>query len=137
MKTNQINNSANGLAPLLHPRAIDGDAVEAWTEVFPGIRVRHRFRLKGFYAPELDGGIPDQGKAAKELLQAILDRGRCAVNTDKPRQDRYGRWVVTLYEDGKAIDPFTAIFPYNLTEAQHAEDLALAKRNRSRNGGAL
>lgn len=117
---------------LTAPRAIDGDTIEAQVHLGFDVHLTARFRLKGFYAPELNGGMPDQGLAAQKLLQAALEGKALAFRKRGSKKDNCGRWLITLLIDGVAADPFTTIFPYQMTEENHAADLRAQKANQGR-----
>lgn len=132
MKLDQKAAPTEHVYELLDCRAVDGDTIEARVDLGFSVLTIQRFRLKGFYAPELDGGMPDQGRAARDVLQAVLARSRCTVKRRGMRKDNCGRYLITLLLDGVAADPFLVLYPYQMTEANHAADLRAQKANKGR-----
>ncbi len=132
MKLNQKAAPSEHVYELTDCRAVDGDTIEAKVDLGFNVLTIQRFRLKGFYAPELDGGMPDQGRSARDLLQAVLQRSKCTVKRRGMRKDNCGRYLITLLLDGVPADPFMTIFPYQMTEANHAADLRVQKANKGR-----
>jgi endonuclease YncB( thermonuclease family) len=56
-------------------RVIDGDTFEARVQVWPGLAMTTKVRLRGIDAPELNGRCADErskGEAARATLSAIL-----------------------------------------------------------------
>lgn len=137
MKTNQraANHADHFQASTCH--AVDGDTIIA--EINLGFHTTHsaRIRLKGFYAPELDGRTPEQGIAARKTLQDALNGHQVTFPKRGARQDNYGRWLLELWIDGQPAIPEGTIWPYQMDERAHAEDLKAAKANRARKRGAL
>jgi endonuclease YncB( thermonuclease family) len=72
-------------------RMIDGDTLEARVQVWPGIAITSRVRLRGIDAPEMCARCADeQAKAivARDALIRILSEG--SVGIASVTQDKYG-----------------------------------------------
>lgn len=76
-------------------RAIDGDTIEAELDLGFGIRFIGRFRVRGFYAPEMrEAGGPE----AKVRAQELLDSGVAVLRSHKGQT--FGRWLADLELEG-------------------------------------
>lgn len=137
MRTHQVATPHTERFILFKCEAVDGDTIDAWVELGFSVCVQQRFRLKGFFAPELDGATPENGLAAKIQLQAALEGKTITVPRRGMRKDKFGRWLVTIEIDGVAADPFIALFPYQMSEHAHALDLSFARNAKRLKGGAL
>jgi endonuclease YncB( thermonuclease family) len=91
--------SARGGVQLGHPaevlRVIDGDTFEARVNLWPGLDVTTRVRLRGIDAPELRARCDSErvkAEAAREALRAILDQGEVTIG--HVMLDKYGGRVV-------------------------------------------
>ena len=83
----------------VHPaevlRVIDGDTFEARVNLWPGLAITTRVRLRGIDAPELKArcdGERVKAEAARERLRAILDQGEIGIS--RVTLDKYGGRVV-------------------------------------------
>lgn len=113
---------------LINPRAIDGDAIDALVEIGFDVHLRLRFRLRGFFAPELGGALHNQGEAAAKMLQAWLDSHNCSILRRPIKRDKYGRWVGTLVSDGKPTNPVDVLGELQMGEIQHKLQLENSRR---------
>lgn len=125
------------ILPLRLWRVIDGDSIEAWVELPLSCSLQKRIRLKGFYAPELNGATPTQALAAAQRLKEALDRTNPAIMVRGSREDLHGRLVATLILGGIAANPHEVLGPYQLSERDHAADLRAAKQNKAQGKQAL
>jgi endonuclease YncB( thermonuclease family) len=85
-------------------RVIDGDTFEARINLWPGLEVTTRVRLRGIDAPELKARCDDErikAEAARDALRAMLDQGEVGIT--RVTLDKYGGRVVA--------DAFTAATP--------------------------
>lgn len=76
-------------------RVIDGDTFEARVNLWPGLDVTTRVRLRGIDAPELKARCGEErvkAEAALDALRALLDEGE--VNISHVTLDKYGGRVV-------------------------------------------
>jgi endonuclease YncB( thermonuclease family) len=76
-------------------RVIDGDTFEARVNLWPGLDITTRVRLRGIDAPELKArcdGERVRAEAAREALRAILDQGEVGIS--RVTLDKYGGRVV-------------------------------------------
>lgn len=128
MTTSQLTCTIPPHYALTSCRAIDGDAIEALVMLPLGVAVRTRIRLRGFFAPELNGSQPAAAVMAKERLQAALDSHQCHILSRGSREDRYGRLAAYLLLDGRAADPNAILGPCQLSEADHDRDLKHSRR---------
>jgi endonuclease YncB( thermonuclease family) len=72
-------------------RVIDGDTFEARVQVWPGIAITSRVRLRGIDAPEMRARCADEqakAVAARDALVRILSEG--SVGIARITQDKYG-----------------------------------------------
>jgi endonuclease YncB( thermonuclease family) len=90
---------ASGSVRMAHPaevvRVIDGDTFEARVNLWPGLDVTTRVRLRGVDAPELKARCNEErskAEAARAALRAILDRGEVGIS--HVTLDKYGGRVV-------------------------------------------
>jgi endonuclease YncB( thermonuclease family) len=94
--TSQVQSNAVRMA---HPaevlRVIDGDTFEARVNLWPGLDVTTRVRLRNIDAPELKARCDEErfkAEAAREALRAILDQGEVGIS--HVTLDKYGGRVV-------------------------------------------
>jgi endonuclease YncB( thermonuclease family) len=88
-----------GPARAVHPaevlRVIDGDTFEARVNLWPGLDITTRVRLRGVDAPELKARCDEErfkAEAAREALRTILDQGEVGIS--HVTLDKYGGRVV-------------------------------------------
>lgn len=97
-------------------RVIDGDTFEARVNLWPGLAVTTRVRLRGIDAPELKARCDEErskAEAARDALRAMLDQGE--VGIDHVTLDKYGGRVVADASTAATPDVSAA-----LLEAGHA-----------------
>lgn len=107
--------------------AVDGDTIRCIIEVGLGIHKEARVRLRGFYAPEINGASPDSGFQAKARLQAFLDGNKLYLLNMGMKIDKYGRTVAALWWADRQVDPSEVLGSLQLTVDQHRADLAIAQ----------
>jgi endonuclease YncB( thermonuclease family) len=76
-------------------RVIDGDTFEARIQVWPGIAITTKVRLRGIDAPEMKANCREEAlkaDAARMALQSMLAQGGVTVTRVSP--DKYGGRVV-------------------------------------------
>jgi endonuclease YncB( thermonuclease family) len=76
-------------------RVVDGDTFEARVNLWPGLDITTRVRLRGIDAPEMKGRCGEErnkAEAAREALRAILDQGE--VGIAQVSLDKYGGRVL-------------------------------------------
>ena len=76
-------------------RVLDGDTFEARVQIWPGIAITTRVRLRGIDAPELRARCPEErlkAEAARDALSAMLADGH--VGIAQVTLDKYGGRVV-------------------------------------------
>lgn len=110
------------------PRAVDGDTLDAMIILPLGVHLRRRIRLKGFYAPELDGSSPEAGHRAKALLQGFCEKGGLYLRCTGMKEDNHGRLVGELYVNNLPVDPSEVLCELQLTPEAHRADVAFARR---------
>ena len=88
-----------GLRRTAHPvevlRVIDGDTFDARVNLWPGLYITTRVRLRGIDAPEVKARCPQERAAAdvaRNALQGILDQGETGIA--RVTLDKYGGRVV-------------------------------------------
>ena len=85
---------APGAAWRIRPRCcgcIDGDTFEARVNLWPGLDVTTRVRLRGIDAPEMKARCDEErikAEAARDALRAILDQGEVGIIARHARQVR-------------------------------------------------
>lgn len=79
-------------------RVIDGDTVDVTIDLGFRVYLGQRIRLAGIDAPEVS---TDEGKDARDFLRRTLPPGQHVVlTTERPRDDKYGRFLATVMKDG-------------------------------------
>jgi endonuclease YncB( thermonuclease family) len=76
-------------------RVVDGDTFEARVQVWPGLAITSKIRLRGIDAPELKANCAEEQRradAARAALQTMLAAG--GVGVFNVSQDKYGGRVV-------------------------------------------
>lgn len=76
-------------------RVVDGDTFEARVNLWPGLDITTRVRLRGIDAPEMKarcGEERNKAEAARDALRAILDQGE--VGIAQASLDKYGGRVL-------------------------------------------
>jgi len=80
---------------MAHPtqvlRVIDGDTFEARVNLWPGLDMNTRVRLRGVDAPEMKARCGEErikAEAARDALRAILDQGEVGIS--RVTLDKYG-----------------------------------------------
>ena len=87
--------AARGLHPVEVLRVLDGDTFEARVNLWPGLDITTRVRLRGNDAPELKARCNDErvkAEAAREALRSILNQGEVGISN--VTLDKYGGRVV-------------------------------------------
>jgi endonuclease YncB( thermonuclease family) len=76
-------------------RVFDGDTFEARVNLWPGLNVTTRVRLRGIDAPEMKAHCSEErtrAEAARGALQALLDQGEVGIS--RVILDKYGGRVL-------------------------------------------
>ncbi len=103
--------AVDGTSPLraVHPahvvRVLDGDTFEARVNVWPGLEITTKVRLRGIDAPELRARCSEEAtkaQAARAALAAILAEG--TVGISKVTLDKYGGRVIATASTRKTAD---------------------------------
>ena len=88
-------------------RVVDGDTVDL--DIDLGLRVtsRQRCRLFGLNAPEVRGSEREAGLLATDWLLTRLkevedEDGLITISTHKDKRGKYGRYLVTLFDESGA-----------------------------------
>ncbi len=87
--------AARGLHPVEVLRVLDGDTFEARVNLWPGLDITTRVRLRGIDAPELKARCNDErvkAEAARDALRSILNQGEVGISN--VTLDKYGGRVV-------------------------------------------
>ncbi len=91
-------------------RVIDGDTFEARVNLWPGLDVTTRVRLRGIDAPELKARCGEErikAEAARDALRAILDQGEVGIR--HVTLDKYGGRVVADASTQRTPDVSSAL----------------------------
>jgi endonuclease YncB( thermonuclease family) len=86
-------------------RVFDGDTFEARVQVWPGLEITTKVRLRGIDAPELRARCAEEralAESARGALSALLARGRVGIRQVK--LDKYGGRVVAEASAGNTQD---------------------------------
>jgi endonuclease YncB( thermonuclease family) len=80
---------------MAHPaevlRVIDGDTFEAKVNLWPGLDITTKVRLRGIDAPEMKARCGEErvkAEAARDALRSILDQGEVGIS--RVTLDKYG-----------------------------------------------
>jgi micrococcal nuclease len=86
-------------------RIVDGDTIDCDVDMgFRAWRMNERFRLADINAPEVRGPEREQGKAATAFVKSLIQPGdEITIETAKD-PDNFGRWIATVYIDGKSLN---------------------------------
>jgi endonuclease YncB( thermonuclease family) len=91
--------TAWGAAQATHPaevlRVIDGDTFEARVNLWPGLNITTRVRLRGIDAPEMRARCGEErikAEDARDALRRMLDQGNVGIT--RVTLDKYGGRVV-------------------------------------------
>lgn len=82
-------------------RIVDGDTLHLDVDLGFDVRRQDSFRLYGINAPEMS---TEEGKAAKVWLAEALKDGVDMVTTHKDQREKYGRYLATLWVDGRNVN---------------------------------
>jgi endonuclease YncB( thermonuclease family) len=96
-------------------RVIDGDTFEAQVNLWPGLAITTRVRLRGIDAPELKARCNDErikAEAARDALRAILDQGEVGIS--RVTLDKYGGRVVADASTQRTADVSAALLDAGL-----------------------
>jgi endonuclease YncB( thermonuclease family) len=91
-------------------RVIDGDTFEARVQVWPGLAITTKVRLRGIDAPELNGRCAEEqrkGEAARAALGAILAEPDLLVF--RVSLDKYGGRVLAAAATAQTADVSQAL----------------------------
>jgi endonuclease YncB( thermonuclease family) len=84
---------------MTHPaevlRVLDGDTFEAQVNLWPGLAITTRVRLRGIDAPEMKARCGEErakAEAARDALRTLLDQGDVGIS--RVSLDKYGGRVV-------------------------------------------
>ncbi len=102
--------AAESLYPAQLVRVIDGDTFEARVQVWPGIEVTTRVRLRGIDAPELSAACPVElalAEAAHAALDRMLTSGPIRIRA--VTLDKFGGRVLAAVSAGSTADVATAL----------------------------
>lgn len=96
--------------PVQVVRVLDGDTFEARVNVWPGIDITTKVRLRGIDAPEIRARCDHEqarARAARDALAAMLAEG--AVGISRVTPDKYGGRVVADASTRKTADVSAAL----------------------------
>lgn len=81
-------------------RCVDGDTVHADVDFGCDMHRLMVLRFYGVNAPEMS---TDAGKAAKAWLVPLIEGKDVVLRTAKDRQEKYGRYLATLFLPGQSV----------------------------------
>lgn len=82
-------------------KVVDGDTIDLDVDLGLRVHVHERIRLLGINAPELHSSNADEREAAKkasDFLRSLTANGDLTVKTQKDSQEKYGRYLGTLFD---------------------------------------
>ncbi len=91
-------------------RVLDGDTFEARVNIWPGMQITTRVRLRGIDAPEMSARCVDErikAEAARDALARILNEG--SVGISRIGQDKYGGRVDADVSTARTADVSAAL----------------------------
>ena len=91
-------------------RVLDGDTFEARVNIWPGMQITTRVRLRGIDAPEMSARCVDErikAEAARDALVRILNEG--SVGISRIGQDKYGGRVDADVSTARTADVSAAL----------------------------
>lgn len=136
MKSHRIDQKT-GFYVISDVRAIDGDAIEATIQLPFGALVRKRIRLKGWWAPELEGATRAEGLFCKEALQKFCGTNWLFIHCPSQRTDKFGRILAVLWTKDGPVEPEKVLGIWQLTEAQHKAQLDASRVKTQSIGGMM
>ncbi len=83
-------------------KVVDGDTVDLSCDLGFRIFSRDRFRLLGIDTPER--GQPGWAEATAALKELLPYGAVVKVKTDRPYNDKYGRWLAVVHADGVNVN---------------------------------
>ncbi len=96
-------------------RVLDGDTFEARVNLWPGLAITTRVRLRGIDAPELKARCAEErskAEAARDALARLLDQG--GVGVSRVTLDKYGGRVVAAASTRMTADVSAALLDAGL-----------------------
>lgn len=96
-------------------RVIDGDTFEARVNLWPGLAITTRVRLRGIDAPELRARCAEErskAEAARDALKELLDQGEVGIS--RVTLDKYGGRVVADASTHATADVSSALLAAGL-----------------------
>lgn len=96
------------MKPLFSYRAVfidnyDADTVRLKIDLGFNITVEEKFRLLGINAPEIKSDDKAKAIEGRDYLRSCLEGKDLVVKTEKG-QEKFGRWLCTIYVDGVDIN---------------------------------
>jgi micrococcal nuclease len=84
----------------------DGDTITVNVDLGFSVWLKdENLRLYGIDAPEVRGASRTQGMKSRDWLRSQINNGKqILIRTYKDEQDKYGRYLATLYIDGVNIN---------------------------------
>jgi endonuclease YncB( thermonuclease family) len=99
-------------------RVLDGDTFEARVQIWPGLEITTKVRLRGIDAPELKAHCEAEqrkAEAAREALRVLLAQGEVAIA--RVTLDKYGGRVVADASTGSTTDISQALLGAGLVRS--------------------
>lgn len=85
-------------------KIIDGDTIHAEIDMGMDLYQNKVLRLYGINTPEIQGAERENGLASKAYVEMALPIGKTVIiRTFKDKTEKYGRYLVNIYNDPKSI----------------------------------
>lgn len=75
----------------------DGDTATAVVDLGFHIKIQVKVRFKGINTPELKGDTRSAALISKKRVEDLILNKDVIIITDKDKQEKYGRWLGTIY----------------------------------------
>lgn len=82
----------------------DGDTITCEVDLGFNIKVKKIIRLHGIDTPEVRGDDKRFGKKVRDYVRSLILHKEVILETNKDKKGKYGRYIGTIYNDGKNIN---------------------------------
>lgn len=83
----------------------DGDTCTVDIDLGFGVWLKNqKLRFYGINTPELRGTDKEAGEKAREFVKTLILGKEIVLETQKDKNEKYGRWLATIWLDGTNIN---------------------------------